>query len=218
MDTFDSKVNLNGGAIALGHPLGCSGARITTRWSTSWSRRAPRSACRPCASASARASRRCSSGPEFGCGGAATCWPPPPVARARNSDRSGSVHCVCAAARGADRPNPGEPRSCPDQLHVVRPPSRVPFAHSRPITAHSNLPSNLPVTRGSLPACANGCSGMGEDLMASCGRRTRTWLVTSRAGPGTCCAGSTSASSAWRARELALNQVGESRRTPTGDA
>jgi len=30
MDTFDQKVNLNGGAIALGHPLGCSGARITT--------------------------------------------------------------------------------------------------------------------------------------------------------------------------------------------
>ena len=29
-DTFDEKVNLNGGAIALGHPLGCSGARITT--------------------------------------------------------------------------------------------------------------------------------------------------------------------------------------------
>ena len=26
----DTKVNLNGGAIALGHPLGCSGARITT--------------------------------------------------------------------------------------------------------------------------------------------------------------------------------------------
>jgi acetyl-CoA acyltransferase len=30
MDTFDERVNLNGGAIALGHPLGCSGARITT--------------------------------------------------------------------------------------------------------------------------------------------------------------------------------------------
>jgi acetyl-CoA acyltransferase len=30
MDTFEDKVNLNGGAIALGHPLGCSGARITT--------------------------------------------------------------------------------------------------------------------------------------------------------------------------------------------
>jgi len=30
METFDEKVNLNGGAIALGHPLGCSGARITT--------------------------------------------------------------------------------------------------------------------------------------------------------------------------------------------
>ncbi len=27
---LDDKVNLNGGAIALGHPLGCSGARITT--------------------------------------------------------------------------------------------------------------------------------------------------------------------------------------------
>ncbi len=25
-----SKVNVNGGAIALGHPLGCSGARIVT--------------------------------------------------------------------------------------------------------------------------------------------------------------------------------------------
>ncbi|WLQ15082.1 acetyl-CoA C-acyltransferase FadA [Hahella aquimaris] len=30
MDVVDQKVNLNGGAIALGHPLGCSGARIST--------------------------------------------------------------------------------------------------------------------------------------------------------------------------------------------
>jgi acetyl-CoA acyltransferase len=29
-DQMETKVNLNGGAIALGHPLGCSGARITT--------------------------------------------------------------------------------------------------------------------------------------------------------------------------------------------
>jgi len=29
-DVFESKVNLKGGAIALGHPLGCSGTRITT--------------------------------------------------------------------------------------------------------------------------------------------------------------------------------------------
>ncbi len=29
LETLDEKVNLNGGAIALGHPLGCSGARIT---------------------------------------------------------------------------------------------------------------------------------------------------------------------------------------------
>lgn len=30
LDNYDDMVNLNGGAIALGHPLGCSGARIST--------------------------------------------------------------------------------------------------------------------------------------------------------------------------------------------
>lgn len=30
LDVVDDKVNLNGGAIALGHPFGCSGTRITT--------------------------------------------------------------------------------------------------------------------------------------------------------------------------------------------
>lgn len=30
LDDMDKKVNLNGGAIALGHPLGCSGTRIST--------------------------------------------------------------------------------------------------------------------------------------------------------------------------------------------
>jgi acetyl-CoA acyltransferase len=30
LEAMDRKVNLNGGAIALGHPLGCSGARIVT--------------------------------------------------------------------------------------------------------------------------------------------------------------------------------------------
>lgn len=30
LDSYDEKVNLNGGAIALGHPLGCSGARISS--------------------------------------------------------------------------------------------------------------------------------------------------------------------------------------------
>ena len=30
MDKADEMINLNGGAIALGHPLGCSGARIST--------------------------------------------------------------------------------------------------------------------------------------------------------------------------------------------
>ncbi len=30
LDTLDERVNLRGGAIALGHPLGCSGTRIST--------------------------------------------------------------------------------------------------------------------------------------------------------------------------------------------
>ena len=29
LDVMDEKVNLHGGAIALGHPLGCSGTRIS---------------------------------------------------------------------------------------------------------------------------------------------------------------------------------------------
>ena len=29
-DDLAARVNVNGGAIALGHPLGCSGARIAT--------------------------------------------------------------------------------------------------------------------------------------------------------------------------------------------
>ena len=36
-----SKVNVNGGAIALGHPLGCSGARILTTLVHEMRRRAP---------------------------------------------------------------------------------------------------------------------------------------------------------------------------------
>jgi acetyl-CoA acetyltransferase len=30
IDAEDKRLNVNGGAIALGHPLGCSGARILT--------------------------------------------------------------------------------------------------------------------------------------------------------------------------------------------
>ena len=30
VEQYDDKVNVQGGAIALGHPLGCSGARIST--------------------------------------------------------------------------------------------------------------------------------------------------------------------------------------------
>jgi len=31
LDLDESKVNVNGGAIALGHPLGCTGAKLTTQ-------------------------------------------------------------------------------------------------------------------------------------------------------------------------------------------
>ncbi len=41
-DQLDDKVNLNGGAIALGHPLGCSSARISTTLLNIMERRAAR--------------------------------------------------------------------------------------------------------------------------------------------------------------------------------
>jgi acetyl-CoA acetyltransferase len=37
----EEKTNVNGGAIALGHPLGCSGARILTTLLHEMKRRAP---------------------------------------------------------------------------------------------------------------------------------------------------------------------------------
>ena len=37
-----ARVNVNGGAVALGHPLGCSGARILTTLVHEMRRRAPR--------------------------------------------------------------------------------------------------------------------------------------------------------------------------------
>ena len=56
--TPTTRSNVNGGAIALGHPLGCSGARLLTTLLHEMQRRAtPRSASPPCASAWARASR-----------------------------------------------------------------------------------------------------------------------------------------------------------------
>ena len=81
LDQMDEKVNLNGGAIALGHPLGCSGARIMTTLLHQMKRRTRRPASPRCASASARASRPCSRGPEPRCrfrgGGASYRWAPP---------------------------------------------------------------------------------------------------------------------------------------------
>ena len=64
-------VNPNGGAIALGHPLGMSGARLVQTATAELHRRGERYALAPCASASGRASRWCSrkrdrvTGPDF---------------------------------------------------------------------------------------------------------------------------------------------------------
>ena len=53
MDSIDDKINLNGGAIALGHPLGCSGSRISTTLLNNMERRDAQFGRRPCASARA---------------------------------------------------------------------------------------------------------------------------------------------------------------------
>ena len=61
----DARVNPNGGAIALGHPLGASGARlVTTAMNQLDTHRRSLRACARCASASARASRWSSNGSE----------------------------------------------------------------------------------------------------------------------------------------------------------
>jgi len=36
LDWIPKKVNVNGGAVAMGHPLGASGARITITLATCW--------------------------------------------------------------------------------------------------------------------------------------------------------------------------------------
>ncbi|KAF0804619.1 3-ketoacyl-CoA thiolase [Alcanivorax xiamenensis] len=49
IDKVKEKVNFNGGAIALGHPLGCSGALpIGAPRSTSWNGKGARLAWQPC--------------------------------------------------------------------------------------------------------------------------------------------------------------------------
>ena len=61
-DLVDEKVNLNGGAIALGHPLGCSGARISTTPINLMEEKDATLESPPCASAWVRASPPCSNG------------------------------------------------------------------------------------------------------------------------------------------------------------
>jgi acetyl-CoA C-acetyltransferase len=51
------RLNVRGGAIALGHPIGCSGARVLTPCCTRCVRPASAAASRRCASAAARRSR-----------------------------------------------------------------------------------------------------------------------------------------------------------------
>ena len=56
------KVNVNGGAIALGHPLGCSGARLMATLLCELERTGDAGACRRCARAAAWPTRPSSSG------------------------------------------------------------------------------------------------------------------------------------------------------------
>ena len=55
-----AKVNLDGGALALGHPLGATGARITGKAAQLLKREGGRSRFRPSASAAVRGSPRSS--------------------------------------------------------------------------------------------------------------------------------------------------------------
>ena len=52
-----ARVNVHGGAVALGHPIGASGARILTTLLYALKARAASAASRRCASAAATASR-----------------------------------------------------------------------------------------------------------------------------------------------------------------
>ena len=61
----DEQVNPNGGAIALGHPLGMSGARITGTAALELQSRQAKLRSPPCASAWARASPLRWSGPDI---------------------------------------------------------------------------------------------------------------------------------------------------------
>ena len=53
----EDRLNVHGGAIALGHPFGMTGARITTTLLNDLTATTRRSAWRPCASAAVRAWR-----------------------------------------------------------------------------------------------------------------------------------------------------------------
>ena len=82
------RVNVNGGAIALGHPLGMSGARLVVTLLHELRRRAAVTASRRCASASVRARPPCSSGED--------------VARVRRRRPRTAMTPPVAAGRGLD--------------------------------------------------------------------------------------------------------------------
>lgn len=62
IEQIDEKINLNGGAIALGHPLGCSGARISTTLLNLMEHKDVSLVWRRCVSVWVRVLRRCLSG------------------------------------------------------------------------------------------------------------------------------------------------------------
>ena len=119
----DDKVNVNGGAIALGHPIGMSGARIVLHLASSSSGAAAASVPRPCAEAVARATPSSSGSPPRadradpdraahrrrplprrpGEGGASACGGPAHLPRRGRPPRAARGH---GSARPGCRPGP----------------------------------------------------------------------------------------------------------------
>ena len=145
----EKKLNPNGGAIALGHPLGGSGARIMTTLLYHMRATAFATACRPCARAAARPTP-----PSSNCSarkgatmrskvvGSA---PPRPSPTSATAPRSPSADSGCAASRPcsstrcsspADRPSGGV-----QQLRRRR------LGPGRPAAGQAHRPDDLVVRR-----------------------------------------------------------------------
>ena len=145
------RLNVNGGAVALGHPIGCSGARIlaTLSWELPAARR--HGPGRRCASGWARASR--------------WCW------RRRSGRLPPRERGPAAAVRGL----PGHPHAGAEGAAGARPAERCPSSRD-PSTATRGSASSTTTSPGSTRASrrASGSSCTAGCWTATAGRcRTR---------------------------------------------